>query len=366
MESEILDQRPTVSIIIPIYNVENYIEKCIDSAVNQTYGKIEIICVNDGSTDNSMKIVQKKVNNDIRVQIVNIENSGLSVARNIGLERAEGKYIMFLDSDDYLTLDAIENLLECAEKNSTDILFFGAETVFENKKVERQHSEYAEYYNRNSEYPQVYEGEELFVNLMNSYDFKPSACLMLIKRQFLESVHVKFYPGILHEDNLFTVQLLHYAKRAMVMDRIFYKRLVRGGSITSGEKGIKRAYGLFVCHREILKCVSLWDCSNQFLIALMNYLSNMKKIAVRNLGDIEIDNILYEINKIASEEICYFFEYIYDAKLGSTIQTEHTLSRWLSRMNNVYMYLKRNGIKSTWKMINYRLKQIALKRNREG
>lgn len=366
MESKIVDQRPEVSIIIPIYNVEIYIEKCIDSVINQTWSKIEIICVNDGTMDNSMEIVQKKADMDSRIRIINIENSGLSVARNVGMERAKGKYIIFLDSDDYLTLDAIEKLVECAEKNNTDILFFGAEAVFENKEIEKQQSEYAEYYNRNAKYPRVYEGEELFVQMMNSYDFKPSACLMLIKRQFIDDIHVKFYPGILHEDNLFTVLLLQHAKRAMVLDKPFYKRLVRGGSITSGEKSVRRAYGLFVCHREILKAISLVGCSNEFLIALMNYLSNMRKIAVRNLVNVGIDSILHEIKKIAPEESCYFLEYIYEAKMGNTIQADYRLSRWLNRINNIYIYFKKNGMKSTWNIVGYRLKQIALRRNREG
>ena len=246
MESKEIDQRPVVSIIIPIYNVENYIGKCIDSVINQTWKKIEIICVNDGTLDNSMEVVQQKADKDSRIRIINIENSGLSVARNVGMEKATGKYIAFLDSDDYLALDTIEKLVECSEKNNVDILFFGAETVFENKEIEKQQSEYAKYYSRNAEYHQVYTGEELFVKMMDSYDFKPSACLMLIKKKFIDEVYVKFYPGILHEDNLFTVQLLKPAKRVMVLDKPFYKRLVRVGSITSGEKSVKHAYGFYV------------------------------------------------------------------------------------------------------------------------
>ena len=85
MESKEIDQRPVVSIIIPIYNVENYIGKCIDSVINQTWKKIEIICVNDGTLDNSMEVEQQKADKDSRIRIINIENSGLSVARNVGM-----------------------------------------------------------------------------------------------------------------------------------------------------------------------------------------------------------------------------------------------------------------------------------------
>ena len=366
MESKEIDQRPVVSIIIPIYNVENYIGKCIDSVINQTWKKIEIICVNDGTLDNSMEVVQQKADKDSRIRIINIENSGLSVARNVGMEKATGKYIAFLDSDDYLALDTIEKLVECSEKNNVDILFFGAETVFENKEIEKQQSEYAKYYSRNAEYHQVYTGEELFVKMMDSYDFKPSACLMLIKKKFIDEVYVKFYPGILHEDNLFTVQLLKPAKRVMVLDKPFYKRLVRGGSITSGEKKIRRAYGLYICHKELLKYVSIYGCSNEFLIALMNYLNNMRKIAARNIASMEIESILYEIEKLAPEETSYFLEYIYEAKTANTIQSDYKVSRWLNGINKIYVYFKKNGVKSTWNIVGFRLKQIALSRNREG
>lgn len=366
MKNKNIDRRTDVSIIIPIYNVEAYIGKCIDSVVNQTRKEIEIICVNDGTSDNSMQIVQEKADKDSRIQIINIKNSGLSVARNVGMEKATGKYIIFLDSDDYLALDTIEKLVEHSEKNDTDILFFGAEAIFENEQVAQKQSGYAGYYNRNAEYRQIYTGEDLFVQMMKSHDFKPSACLMLIKKTFIDEVCVKFYPGILHEDNLFTVQLLHQAKRAAVLDKPFYKRIVRDGSITSGEKSVRRAYGLFVCHKEILKYLSLQGCSDNFLMAVMNYLSTVRKIATGNIANMEMDSILEEIKKVSPEETVPFLDYVYCGKTTNTMQSGYRLSRWLNRINNVYIYLRKNGVKSTCNIVTFRLKQLALSRNREG
>ena len=112
------------SIIVPVYNVEKYLPKCLDSLVNQTYKDIEIICINDGSTDNSLQILEKYAINDNRIKIINQENQGVSIARNVGIDNATGDYILFLDSDDCLELDACQKIVEKLDKD-IDILFFG-------------------------------------------------------------------------------------------------------------------------------------------------------------------------------------------------------------------------------------------------
>lgn len=303
-----------VSVIIPIYNVEEYIEKCVESIQKQTWKDVEIVCVNDGTPDHSMDIVHRLAENDARIKIVNKENGGLSRARNTGMQHATGKYICFLDSDDYLALDAIEKLVVCSEKNNTDIVFFGAETIFENEELAKQQSGYATYYKRKTDYAGVYSGEGLFIRMVNSYDFKPSACMIFINREFLSKIGVEFYPGILHEDNLFTMQLMKSAARAMVLDEPFYKRLVREGSITSGEKSVKHAYGFFVCQREILEYIGKWGYSMEFFTALMKHFENMKKNALKNLAEMNFEHILMQIMKLEPEEAGYFMEYIYELK----------------------------------------------------
>lgn len=110
-----------VSVIVPIYNVEKYLSKCLDSIVNQTLRDIEIICINDGSTDNSLKILKEYSKRDNRIKIINKDNAGLSAARNSGMEIASGKYIGFIDSDDWIDLDFFEKLYNSATKYDADI-----------------------------------------------------------------------------------------------------------------------------------------------------------------------------------------------------------------------------------------------------
>ena len=110
-----------VSIVIPVYNVEKYIEKCLLSVINQTYKNLEIIIVNDGTKDNSLKICEKIKQMDERVKIINQKNGGLSCARNTGIDNANGEYICFVDSDDFLENDFVEVLLNFAKEKNVDI-----------------------------------------------------------------------------------------------------------------------------------------------------------------------------------------------------------------------------------------------------
>lgn len=134
MEKVINSSNPKISIIIPVYNVEEYLPKCLNSVINQTLTDIEIICINDGSTDNSLEILNEFAKQDRRITIINKENEGVSKARNFGLKRATGKYLMFVDSDDWLELTACEEAYQTIEKDNSDLVIFNYYTVKGNTK----------------------------------------------------------------------------------------------------------------------------------------------------------------------------------------------------------------------------------------
>src|SRR5699024_7704751 len=113
-----------VSIIIPAYNVEDYIEQCIKSVIQQSYSNIEIIVINDGSTDGTRKIIEKYIENNENLVLKNQDNQGQSAARNKGIELSKGEYIMFLDSDDYLSTNTVKNLVSNIEKYEPDLIRF--------------------------------------------------------------------------------------------------------------------------------------------------------------------------------------------------------------------------------------------------
>lgn len=121
-----MTKEPKISVIIPVYNVERYISRCIESVVGQTLRDIEIICVNDGTKDDSVRVIQQYMERDDRIQLVNKPNGGLSSARNAGLRVATGEVVLFLDSDDYLTQNACERIYEEHLNHNADILVFGS------------------------------------------------------------------------------------------------------------------------------------------------------------------------------------------------------------------------------------------------
>lgn len=128
----------TVSVIIPVYNVEKYLPKCLDSVINQTYTQLEIICVNDGSPDNSAAVLQEYADKDKRIRVVNQQNQGLSGARNTGILEATGEYTVFLDSDDWMDTDAVEAAVKNAQMNGTDCVMWGYVREFADKSAEKK------------------------------------------------------------------------------------------------------------------------------------------------------------------------------------------------------------------------------------
>jgi glycosyltransferase involved in cell wall biosynthesis len=223
---------PLVSIIIPVYNVEQYLMECLDSVFNQTYRNIEVIAVNDGSTDGSANILknyEKKYDNII---VHNQENAGNSVARNKGLHLAKGKYVYFLDSDDFIERETINNLVTAMEKYSLDLIRFAAEPFLdgvEYKNFNKHLYDYSKFF----ESGRVYKKDEFLK--ANIKGFSPSPCLYLIKRNLLIENNILFKPKMLHEDELFSLLIYLNTNRAMYDGNFYYKRRYRPGSIMTSQ-----------------------------------------------------------------------------------------------------------------------------------
>lgn len=133
-----MENQPLISVVIPVYNVEKYLRQCLDSVVNQTYSNLEIILVNDGSKDGSLNICKRYAEKDSRIIILDQANQGLSGARNSGIDIAKGKYISFLDSDDWIELNAFEKAGSVAEAKELDLVFWQFVKEFDNKSVQYQ------------------------------------------------------------------------------------------------------------------------------------------------------------------------------------------------------------------------------------
>lgn len=239
-----------VSIIIPVYNVEKYLEECLDSAINQTYKNIEIIVVNDGSTDGSLSILNEYASRCSNLKILNQENKGLSGARNSGLKHAKGKYIYFLDSDDFIDLNMIEECIELAEKNNLDIINFDAQVFYDNDFATNFKPNYDRSKVLNSN---IYTGEEFYKYIKNHSAYKSPVWLSFYRLEFLEKNSLDFYEGITHEDELFSIKSFILANRVIYHPKAYFHRRIREDSIMTQAKSLKNIEGYMIISEELNK-----------------------------------------------------------------------------------------------------------------
>ena len=225
-----------VSVILPIYNVAPYLDETFQSIISQTLKDIEIIAVNDGSTDNSEEIVRKYQQQDSRIISVFQENQGLSGARNTALQYVTGKYIYMMDSDDILSSPvALQVCYEYAERNQADFIFFDAERFSDNdykhiSDIQRTHL---------VDEDKKYDGEYLLNLMLDTRMHNSVVWLLLINTAFMKRLGLSFYPGILHEDELFTTILTLSSNSVFALKQSYVKHRIRSTSIM-GKKFTKR------------------------------------------------------------------------------------------------------------------------------
>lgn len=303
-----------VSIVIPVYNVERYLEKCLDSVIAQSLKEIEIICINDGSTDGSQSILKAYEKEDCRIKVIYKKNEGLSAARNDGIACAQGEYILFLDSDDFLySYKALEELYLVAKKDKLEQLFYKAEVFFENDVLKEKECHFVQYYKYKGIYNEIKTGKEIFVDLCKNKDFKPNVGLQLFEREFLNKNDLKFFNGVVHEDELFTVQCITLANRVCFYDNVFLGRRIRENSIMTGEKKAKSIYGYFKVAIELMRFAERNEISNesecfrQFFFQRIQIMVELAAEEYRQVPKVEKEN-LYKF--LPSDEIIRFMSYI--------------------------------------------------------
>lgn len=220
-----------VSVIVPIYNVEAYLKECLDSLEGQTLKNIEVIMVNDGSTDNSRNIAEEYAHRNDNFILIDRSNGGLSAARNTGMSHALGKYIYFLDSDDYILDSALETLYTKAEHDKLDVLKFGACTFSDVDRELKWSTEDGYKYKGN--YPDVYSGIDILQRFIDNSDDYPSCCLIFTRLELIRKCNLNFLEGVIHEDHLFQWELMSVSQRVTVLNRPLYCRRFRPNSITT-------------------------------------------------------------------------------------------------------------------------------------
>ena len=217
-----------ISIIVPVYNVEKYLPKCLESLIHQTLKDIEIICINDGSTDNSLSILKDYAKNDSRIRIINKENGGISATRNSGINAAMGDFLSFIDSDDWIDLDFFEKLYLAAKKYSADIAAAGIIRISgRRKRVLLDFKKEIVTDDTNEKF-----------RLCDIPD-KSYTCNKIYRTSKIKDLNILFKDNIIYEDIIFTPEAVHKLGALITVPGTYYFYYKRRGSITNTKSNNK-------------------------------------------------------------------------------------------------------------------------------
>lgn len=233
-----------LSVIIPVYNVEKYLRRCLDSVLNQTYRDLEIICVNDGSTDSSLSILEEYTEKDSRIKIISQENGGLSAARNSGLKRASGDYITFLDSDDWIEEETYVTALKYFSTN-IDSVCFAAKTVPDSTDGSVFDNATAQYYHR------IRHNGPIKLTPQKFYDLTITVWNKIYKKSIIDKYNLDFPEGLIHEDFSFYTKYMAVAPNTYFVNEYLYNYLQRNSSIMQSNSNLDTTH--------------LTDCIKNFL-----------------------------------------------------------------------------------------------------
>lgn len=222
MDDKVISDK-LISIIVPVYNVEKYLKKCVYSILNQSYKNLEVILVNDGSTDNSGKICDELSREDSRIKVYHKDNGGLSDARNYGVAKANGEYVGFVDSDDYIDQYMYENLYKAIRKYNTQIAECGITRVYKNNKL-RPHYD-------GEEYSLVVDREGYLKEYLENRKVYGAAVCKLLSIDLAKVL--KFPDGKVYEDVFYTLELLKKVDKYTLISGNYYYYYIRGNSITT-------------------------------------------------------------------------------------------------------------------------------------
>lgn len=277
------------SFIVPVYNTEKYLKKCLDSLVNQTYKDFEIIVVNDGSTDKSSNIISKYQKKYKNIIVIDKENEGLSMARNRGVQKSSGKYIIFVDSDDYVS----NKLLEEVDKkiDDSDILRFQIATEDE------EYTKINEYHEEGFESMCGYDA----FKYLSSYHFvEPAWCYVIRKNYYIEN-KFSFKKCVYHEDFGLIPYVIYKARKVKSIDFIGYYYIQRNGSIMNNndyKKTVKKAFDMLEQYKTMRLFAKNINRKNNLDDYFLSYISNSVIVKARELKKDEKKVYINELKKL--------------------------------------------------------------------
>lgn len=326
---------PKISIVVPIYNQEKYLHQCLSSLVGQTLEDIEIICVNDGSKDASLKIMEEYAQKDNRVKIINKENSGYGNTMNVGFASATGEYIGILESDDYADLDTFENLYNAAKENNADVVKSNFYYLFKDK------SDFVEVLPIGN-YDKCFHPEENF----EIFKTEPAIWSAIYRNEFVKKNDLKFLetPGASYQDTSFNFKALACADCIYLLKRAFihYRQDNEASSVKQKDKVF------CICHefQEIEDFLDSNPSKKEAFEPIKNYVKfkaydwNLKRIDL-SLKQIFIEKMAFELSRDAQK-----------GKVDKELFSSHDWKKYNKIKNEHKIYLKKLAFKEKFKALN--------------
>ena len=291
--------QPLVSVVVPIYNVEKYLDRCITSVVNQTYKNLEIILVDDGSTDNCPAMCDDWAKKDSRIKVIHKKNAGLGMARNTGIDNAQGKYIFFFDSDDYVDLSVAKKCVDTIIKNNSDVVIYGRYDVYDDGRIEEKKITVSE---------SCFDAESIKNKLlpgMFTYDmgFGVSSCGKMFNAELIKNNNLRFKSEseIISEDAYFALEFFSKTDSAVVISDMFYYYCKRNNSLTRSFKKDRQNQNNIFLEKSLqyVKEASLPETVETHIKAryLLYSLEAIKQVYSSDLSAKEKKNEIYKIFK---------------------------------------------------------------------
>lgn len=317
-----------LSIIIPVYNVEQYLQNCVQSVITQTYQDLQVILVNDGSTDSSGILCDQLAQQDSRIQVVHKQNGGLSDARNAGLKVATGDYVAFLDSDDvYLLNDGLEQLMALAQIEQPDVLLFQAVDVYPHHQTVRKAYDV--------EYMATHSGVEVFAQLVRTQSFNMSACFQLIRRELLEQHQIYFEKGLLSEDVDWSLRLWQHVSKVRAINLPLYGYQHREGSISTTYtiRNFRSYEHIFAKFVQLYNERVVETATELYWQAVMGYLAQMYTNCLYNYGQLTIQE--RKDNYYILKDYALLLDHSISIKSNRVVK----LKRWIGLCMTVWVFM---------------------------
>ena len=346
------EKNPQISVIIPIYNCEKYIKECLSSLIKQTFKNFEIICINDGSTDNTLKILKKFETKDERIIIFNQNNSGPGIARNVGMNKSKGEYLMFLDSDDIFKKTMLEELYIKIKENDADVVICNSQN-FENKKWWKKYYEKNYFINDNIIKQKTFSSLDIKKDFFNLFIWWPWD--KIFKKKYIKNLGIEYQNLKSSEDLFFVASAVIAAKKISYLDKILINHRIGIKNSVSNSRQ-KSWDNFYYALKELKKFIKEKGLYKRFKQDFINYVASFSIWQLENIDGISFELLYKKIKnewwnefEVTKYEKNYFYnQYLYkNIKFILNSNLKQLDNSFIFKTNNIkFNYLKKQQNKS--------------------